>query len=491
MSTHGVTVNEVPTGVKPPVRTTAGLPAYVGTAPINDGDLTFVNKPGVFYTLAEFQAKCGELLPSSKWGQFTLHEVASAHFKVHSVAPFVAINVLNPSDADHVSSVANATHLIGSDGSVILQSYGAPDEAVYGILKSTVVVKKASVTKTIGTDYDLTFDEGALVLSVKSGGTLAAGDTITVSFDYLDPSGVVAADIVGGYSGGVYTGISVIDQVFPALRLVPGLLLAPTWSQNPTVAAALQTKAASVSGQFKAVAVIDLSTDSGDIASYSAAAAWKTNNGFDELHTIVGWPKLKNGTDTYNASTIIACVANKTDSDKGGVPYASPSNKSVTGTAAVLDDGTEVLLLKSQANALNAQGIVTFLNGNAGWKLWGNRTAAYPGTTDVKDAFIPVRRMFTWIANTIILTSDRDIDEPGNRRLIDGVLGTVGSFLNGLVAQGALIAGKIEFRSDENPTTDLADGIIRWHVTLTPPSPAESLEFTLEYDPSALEALFE
>lgn len=489
MATHGTTVNEVPTGVKPAVRTTAGLPIYTGVGSINQGDLEAVNKPVVCYSLAEFVETFGEI-PSGKWSEWTLHEAAKAHFSAYGVAPVVFINVINPDDTDHVSTATSQTHLVGSDGTVTLQTYGGADEAVYGILPSTVQVRKGGVLKTLGTDYTLAFDEGALVLSVKSGGTIAAGDTLAITFDYLDPSGVVAADIIGGYSGGVYTGIEVVEQVFPALRLVPGLLLAPTWSQTPSVAAALQTKAASINGQFKAVAVIDLSTDSGDIASYSAAAAWKSNNGFDELHAIVGWPKFKNGTDVYNASTIIACVANKTDSDKGGVPYASPSNKSVVGTAAVLDDGTEVLLTKVQANALNAQGIVTFLNGSAGWKLWGNRTAAYPGTTDTKDAFIPVRRMFSWIANTIILTTDRDVDEPGNRRLIDGVLGTIGSFLNGLVAQGALVAGVIEFRTDDNPTVDLADGIIRFHVTLTPPSPAEALEFTLEYDPTALEALF-
>jgi phage tail sheath protein FI len=60
--------------------------------------------------------------------------------------------------------------------------------------------------------------------------------------------------------------------------------------------------------------------------------------------------------------------------------------------------------------------------------------------------------MFNWIGNTVILTTDRDIDSPINRRLVDSVLGTLQSFLNGLVAAGALVDGKIEFRKDENST---------------------------------------
>jgi phage tail sheath protein FI len=154
-------------------------------------------------------------------------------------------------------------------------------------------------------------------------------------------------------------------------------------------------------------------------------------------------------------------------------------------------DGAEVLLTRPQANTLNAQGIVTLLNGFNGWRLWGNRTGVYPGNTDPKDAFIPIRRMFNWIGNTVILTTDANVDDPINRRLVDLVMGTLQSFINGLIAVGALLDGsRIEFREDENPTTDLSDGKIKWHLTLTPPSPAEELDFILEYDPSALEALF-
>lgn len=486
---HGVTVSEVPTGARPAKRSTAGLPVYIGTAPIGGGDESFVNKPGIFYSLAEFVAKCGELVPSSKWSDWTLHEAASAHFSIYEVAPFVAINVADPDNADHVSSVANATHLVDpTNGKVILQSYGAPDEAVYGILESSIVVKKASVTKVKGTDYTITFVAGACVLERIEGGSINLSDTLTISFDYLDPSGIIADDIIGGYSAGAYTGIEVVEQVFPQLRLVPGFVLAPKWSQDPTVAAALEAKR-TVNGAFKCMPLTDLSTDTGDIASYANAAAWKTSNGYDQGAAC--WPKLKHGTAIYHASTVLACVANVVDAAHDGIPYASPSNKAVTGSAAVNDDGDEIFLLRSQANSLNDQGIVTFLNGINGWRLWGNRTAAYPGTTDVKDSMIPVRRMFDWITNTIILTSDQYIDEPGNRRLINSVLGTIGSFLNSLVGQGALVAGSIEFREDENNATDLSDGKINWHVTLTPPSPAEELGFIVEYDPSALAALFE
>jgi uncharacterized protein len=495
---HGVTVSEVPTGVKPPVRTTAGLPVYVGTAPINLGedsdgveDLTAVNVPVICYTLAEAVAKFGEISDVSRWGDWTIHEAMKAHFSVFSVAPVVFINVIDPDNAAHVNTDTGQTHLLDADGEVILQTYGDPDEGVYGVIKSTVVIKKGPTTMALGTDYTLAFDaDGFLVVTAVAGGQLSAGTTITASFDYLDPSGVTEDDIIGGYTGGAYTGLEVIEQVYPKLRLVPGIILSPKWSQQPDVAARMATIAGSINGAFRAHAFADLSTDPYEIPTSADAPAWKSDNGFNVDDLTPFWPKFKNGDDVYHLSTIAACRANLTDSDNGGIPFESPSNKAITGTAAVDDYGDEILLTPPQANALNAQGIVTALNGFNGWRLWGNRTGVYPGNTDPKDAFIPIRRMFNYIKNTTILTVDRDVDRPGNRRLIDGVVGTMQSFLNSLIAVGALVAGTIEFREDENNTTDMADGIYRFHYTLTPPSPAEQLDFVAEYDPTALAALF-
>lgn len=50
-----------------------------------------------------------------------------------------------------------------------------------------------------------------------------------------------------------------------------------------------------------------------------------------------------------------------------------------------------MLLDQDQANTLNSWGIATFLNMD-GWRLWGNRTAAYPGKTATKDSFFACRR---------------------------------------------------------------------------------------------------
>ena len=192
----------------------------------------------------------------------------------------------------------------------------------------------------------------------------------------------------------------------------------------------------------------------------------------------------------YHISTQLAGIMNKTDAQHSDIPYYSPSNKNLQADSAVLEDGKEVFLSSAQAAYLNGQGIVTALNFVGGWKAWGNRTTAYPSNTDVKDNFIPIRRMFHWVLNTLITTFWSKIDDPTNKRLIESVMDSANIWLNGLTAAGALLGGRVEFRNDENPQTDLMDGKIKFHVYMTPPSPAREIEFVQEYDPAYIATLF-
>ena len=86
----------------------------------------------------------------------------------------------------------------------------------------------------------------------------------------------------------------------------------------------------------------------------------------------------------YHFSAAAAALIADTDYNNDGVPYVSLSNKSLKISGLCLADGSEVILDMEQANLLNSQGINTAINMN-GWKAWGNRTACYPGNTDIKD----------------------------------------------------------------------------------------------------------
>ena len=140
-------------------------------------------------------------------------------------------------------------------------------------------------------------------------------------------------------------------------------------------------------------------------------------------------------------------------------------------------DGDEIFLGIDSAAYLNGQGIVTALNFIGGWRLYGNRTGAYPSSTDPKDAFINIRRMFNWVGNTLVTTFWSKIDDATNKRLIRSVVNSANIWFNGLTAIGALLGGRVEFRSDENAKTDLLDGIVKFHVYMAPPPPAREIDF--------------
>ena len=65
------------------------------------------------------------------------------------------------------------------------------------------------------------------------------------------------------------------------------------------------------------------------------------------------------------------------------------------------------------------------------------------------------------------------------------------SWLNGLTAREFLLGARVELLEDDNPVTDLVDGIIRFRVSQASPPPARAIEFLIEYDPSYFQGLFE
>lgn len=69
-----------------------------------------------------------------------------------------------------------------------------------------------------------------------------------------------------------------------------------------------------------------------------------------------------------------------------------------------------------------------------------------------------------------------------NRRLLDNIKDSANNWLAGLVGSEYLLGARVEILDAENPLTDLMAGIVRIHIYMTPPSPAQEIDFVLEYD---------
>lgn len=476
---HGVYVSEVPTSVVPMTETNAGLPVVFGTAPVHLATTpAVVNRPQICYSYDEAVKAFGY---NNDWAKYTLCEVMYSQFSLFARGPVVFVNVLDPKK--HKKTV--------TDQSVALMSHKAT--ITDAVLVETLQVKAESAVEALekGSDYETAHDDdGNLVLTILNTEKVT-GETVIVSYDALDASLVTGNDIVGGVNTdtGAYTGLECLNQVYPLTGLIPGFVLAPGWSDNPVVAAVMVAKAATINEHFKALAVTDISTK--EVKKYTDAPTWKTKNNYTSANQVAVWPCFKLGNKCFHGSTELVGVASTVDSDNDDIPYVSPSNHSAQGNGFCLADGTEVILGPEQANYLNGQGIVTGLNFMGGLKIWGNRTGCYPSNTDPKDAFIPIRRMFNWVYGKIVTTFWNEVDGPINKRMIQTVTDSINIWLNGLTAQGAILGGRVEFQSSENPTTDLEDGVVRFHLYLTPPAPARELDMILEYDVDYFQNLFE
>ena len=304
-----------------------------------------------------------------------------------------------------------------------------------------------------------------------------------------DVSKVEAADIIGGIDPVSYsrTGLELVEEVFPRFGLVPGQILAPRYSGNEAVALVIGAKAAKINGHFKCTGIADV-PDS--VKHFTEASAWLKDNNLTDPNLIIYFGQPVFGDVAEAGSSHLAGVIAQRDAENEGIPFWSPSNKRLLANGAS-HAGQELNLGPNEAAYLNGQGILSSLNFVGGMKAWGNRTAAYPGITDVKDTFIPVRRMFNFCGNTLVLTAWQFLDTPlMRRRLVETVVNTFNVWLNGLAAREYIHGGRVEFQQSENPTTDIMDGIARFHVFFTPPSPARELDFILEYDPGYLSSLF-
>ena len=470
---HGVRVQENPTSVASPVSNESGVPVIFGTAPINmaaDPD-NATNKLFLCRTFAEAKAAVGY---SEDYEKYTLCQAMDAFFKAFGVGPVVLCNVLNP-----------ATHKAAYTETLAVTN-GQAVSKTEGVLLSGLTAKADTTDLVLNTDYTVEFNEsGYLVFTIIKDGVTS----VSLAGNKLDASAVTAEDIIGSYdvSTGEETGTELVRKVYPQFGVAPGLLLAPGWSKNPSVGLALAEKCKDINGMFKCECVVDIDCSATGAKKYTDVEKVKRENGFMSEHMIALWPMVKYAGKTMAYSAIYAAMVAYTDYNNDSVPSLPPSNHAIRVSAAVLADGTEVILDIPQANELNAVGVVTAVNMN-GFKAWGNNTAAYPENTDPKDRWINCRRFFSWWGNSFIMNYLVKVDNPANYRLIESIVDSENVRGNSLVSQGKCAGIKMVYDKADNPIGNVLDGKIVFRQYLAPYTPAEDILNVLEFDPSMIEA---
>lgn len=464
---HGINTFKKPTRMVGVTRATVGVPLFVGCMPIHKAGKAYEAGPMLFNTFDEaaeygYSEAWRDASGNPKW---TLCQAAYGFMRLFNMAPCYFVNVFDP--ATHKAAVAAADKTV-TDHKVIL-----PEDAIND---SALVVKTASDAEAAlvkGTDYEVIYTDDACVIELLSTGSAYSAETLNVAYNAVDLSQITAAKIEAGFEQS--------ELCKAKYNIIPDLLCAPGWSKNTAVAAVMAAKAPNICGLFRGKAVVDIDTSAAGADTFDKVLTWKNTNGYTDENMIVCWPLIKIGDRVFDMSVIVCGVICRTDTNNADLPYESPSNKTLTMNGLVNAAGTELHMTTLRGDAVSVyDGVVTAMNFN-GWRIWGNYTGCYPGNSDPAFAFIPVNRMMDFLCNTFVNTFWNFIDRPMNRVLIDAIVNTFNSFLDGLVATEALLGGEIVYVPDNNPAADLLAGKFRLDLQMASALPAQQINLFSEF----------
>ncbi|HVA77887.1 MAG TPA: phage tail sheath subtilisin-like domain-containing protein [Candidatus Binataceae bacterium] len=492
---HGVEVIEVQSGPNPVSVVKSAVIGLVGTAPSwavsAPAAAPAPNSPALVSSALD-AANFGPLVQG-----YTI-PYALAAIQAQGAGQAIVINVFDPTR--HFTAIAAQAMSFPASGAQVLNL------GHMGV--SGVVVKNQAGTTTYSSATDYSLDAVNGIITALSGGTLTAGQAVSVAFNYADPSKVAGADIIGAVTGGVYIGLQALQTTYGTMGFFAKLLVAPGYSQNADVASAMAVMANTI----RAMALVD-SSPATPVAT-AIANRGLAGNAFDtsSSRVILCYPQetfydaglVPTGVTVSAAGTPVSIAYSGTSvgpysqwvagamaaKDFANGYWWSPSNTEIAGILGPdVDIYASILDPESDVNSLNAQGIATVFNAfGTGLRVWGNRSAAYPSSTSPAN-FINVRRTMDVIEESIQLSMLQFIDQPISNALITAILASVNAFIRSLIQRGALVAGSASYNPAENPPNQVAAGQLVFDVDVMPPPPAERITFQSYIDSSLLAQL--
>jgi hypothetical protein len=457
---HGIETTEITRGARSIRIVKSAVIALIGTAPVG---------PVNAVTLSLNDIEGAQFGPPSLDG-FSIPKALEGIYDF-GAGTVLVVNVLDP--LIHRTNVVGQARTFG-DNELLKLGNGA---------LQTLALKPAAggAAYTVNTDY--TADMLTGVVTRVSTGTIPVNGAVLADYTHADPSKVTPADIVGAVNiAGQRSGIKSFEDSYNTLGFFAKIFIAPGFSQLNSVSVDLITAAIKVGG----VAYIDApigTTVQQCIAGRGPAGAINFNTSSDRVRLC--YPHVKVLDTATNLERLeplsirAAGLRAKIDNDKGY--WWSSSNQELVGviglerplTARVDDPNSEV-------NLLNENGITTVFNSfGTGLRLWGNRTAAWPTVTEMRN-FENVRRTKDIIDESIRYSSLQFVDMPITDSLIDSVTESVNLLMRKLIGDEALIGGECWYDQARNPQAQLQAGQILFNYKLTVPLPFERGTFETE-----------
>jgi uncharacterized protein len=209
---------------------------------------------------------------------------------------------------------------------------------------------------------------------------------------------------------------------------------------------------------------------------------WRMNTaGYDSKMAALYWPWIEvmdplSGRPTrIPPSGHIAGVWARTDEERG--VHKAPANEVIRGA-----NGLAFQITHAEQGELNRNGIncIRAFPGR-GIRIWGARTLS----SDPEWRYVNVRRLFNFIAESIMVGTQWSVFEPNDERLWGKLATNVGSFLSRVHRTGALSGASptdaffVKCDAETNPPEIVEAGQVVCEVGIAPVKPAEFVIFRL------------
>ena len=184
--------------------------------------------------------------------------------------------------------------------------------------------------------------------------------------------------------------------------------------------------------------------------------------------------------------------------NNSGVLALETDRNSLTGTqvtqlSIAVKAITPVTLPEATATELSADGVCSYIYyGNGVYHTWGDHTSLFAGGTvsDELYRFDNYIRMQMMILNRFQLAHRFEIDNPMDLSMRNDITNYELDQLNRLKARGVLIGNPVvEFRPENNSTSDLQLGRFVWSFECTETPPAKYLKAEIAYTTAGLSVL--
>jgi phage tail sheath protein FI len=273
--------------------------------------------------------------------------------------------------------------------------------------------------------------------------------------------------VVDSTGGAVKDGIDLLKPKDVQIIAAPG-------STDAAVYKALEDQASSMADRF---AILDPPAKVDDLAKLLKGGASRPA---DSPWAAFYYPRIQVAAALKDDAKVnvvapsghIAGMYARVDANKG--VHKAPANEILNGALGVDD-----LLIDSQQNTLNPDGVNAIRLFSAGPTVFGARTLLASDAPDTTFRYVNIRRLTTYIEQSLKVGLRWAVFEPNNLPLRQKITRSVRGFLDGVWRDGALFGATpdeayyVRFPDAFNTDADRANGKLTIEIGIRPSFPAE------------------